>query len=108
MGMVQEAEKYKAEDEIHKERIEARNKLEQYAYCIRNTINDEKVNGAISAEDKKTVEDAVQKTIQRLDSNQDADKNEYETQLKELEDVCKPICAKMYQNGNAAGDMPDV
>lgn len=41
--MVQEAEKYKAEDEEHKTKIEAKNTLENYAYNMRNTIKDEKV-----------------------------------------------------------------
>ena len=42
--MVQEAEKYKAEDEEHKKRIEAKNSLENYAFNMRNTIRDEKVS----------------------------------------------------------------
>lgn len=42
--MVQEAEKYKSEDEAHKEKIEAKNSLENYAFNMRNTIRDEKVS----------------------------------------------------------------
>ena len=41
--MVQEAEKYKSEDEEHKKRIESKNGLENYAFNMRNTIRDEKV-----------------------------------------------------------------
>ena len=44
--MVQEAEKYKSEDEAHKERIDAKNALENYAFNMRNTIRDEKVGCA--------------------------------------------------------------
>ena len=44
--MVQEAEKYKSEDEAHKERIDAKNALENYAFNMRNTIRDEKVTSA--------------------------------------------------------------
>ena len=43
--MVQEAEKYKSEDAAHKERIDAKNSLENYAFNMRNTIRDEKVQG---------------------------------------------------------------
>merc|ERR1739836_15631 len=43
--MVSEAEKYKAEDEEHKKKVEAKNALENYAYNMRNTVNDEKVAG---------------------------------------------------------------
>ena len=41
--MVQEAEKYKSEDEDARKRIEAKNALENYAFNMRNTIKDEKV-----------------------------------------------------------------
>merc|ERR1711881_580509 len=51
--MVQEAEKYKAEDDANKTRIEAKNGVENYAYNIKNTINDEKLKDKIDAEDKK-------------------------------------------------------
>ncbi|KAM1167494.1 hypothetical protein ACFX19_030045 [Malus domestica] len=42
-NMVQEAEKYKAEDADHKKKVEAKNALENYAYNMRNTIRDEKL-----------------------------------------------------------------
>ena len=43
-----------------RESVEARNSLENYAYQIRNTINDEeKLGGKISEEDKETLEAAV-------------------------------------------------
>merc|ERR1719172_144232 len=38
--MVAEAEKYKQEDEAVKKRVEAKNKLENYSYQMRNTIDD--------------------------------------------------------------------
>ncbi|KAF0728222.1 hypothetical protein AaE_009460, partial [Aphanomyces astaci] len=51
--MVQEAEKYKSEDEANKLRIEAKNGLENYAYNLRNTLNDEKLQGKLDEADKK-------------------------------------------------------
>ena len=45
--MVQEAEKYKAEDEEHKKRIDSKNSLENYAFNMRNTIRDEKVSSLL-------------------------------------------------------------
>ncbi|XP_057436455.1 heat shock cognate 70 kDa protein 2-like [Lotus japonicus] len=49
--MVQEAEKYKAEDEEHKKKVDAKNALENYAYNMRNTIKDEKIGSKHSTED---------------------------------------------------------
>lgn len=41
--MVQEAERYKAEDEAARRRIDAKNSLENFAYNVRNTMRDDKV-----------------------------------------------------------------
>merc|ERR1712228_853234 len=47
--MVQEAEKYKAEDEAHKEKIEAKNGLENYCFQMRNSLDDEKLKEKFEA-----------------------------------------------------------
>ena len=41
--MVQDAEKFSAEDKDAREKVEARNQLESYAFNVRNTIKDPKV-----------------------------------------------------------------
>merc|ERR1712050_616744 len=105
--MVSDAEKYKADDENRKEQIEARNNLENYAYTMRNTINDEKAATALgSQESKKIIEDAIKKTIDWLEQNQNAEKTEYEREQKTLEDLCKPLMAKIPQG--AGSSMPDT
>ena len=101
--MVQEAEKYKSEDEEHKKKVEAKNSLENYAYNMRNTIKDEKIGSKLSAGDKKTIEDAIDQAISWLDNNQLAEVDEFEDKMKELEGVCNPIIAKMYQGGEGGG-----
>ncbi|PUZ36331.1 hypothetical protein GQ55_9G029900 [Panicum hallii var. hallii] len=93
--MVQDAEKYKSEDEEHKKKVEAKNSLENYAYNMRNTIQDEKIASKLPADDKKKIEDAVKQAIQWLDSNQLAEVEEFEDKMKELEGLCNPIIAKM-------------
>jgi len=50
----------------------------------------------------RRIEDAVDSAISWLDSNQLAEVDEFEDKMKELEGVCNPIIAKMYQ-GDAAG-----
>jgi heat shock protein 1/8 len=93
--LVQEAEKYKSEDEANRARVEAKNSLENYAFQVRNSINDEKLSGALSAEDKKKIDDAVTKTSSWLNSNQHAEKEEYEEEQKELEKIVTPILQNM-------------
>ncbi|KAF3520555.1 hypothetical protein DY000_02058862 [Brassica cretica] len=62
--MVQEAEKYKSEDEEHKKKVEAKNALENYAYNMRNTIRDDKIGENLAAADKKKIEDSVEEAVQ--------------------------------------------
>jgi len=106
--MVQEAEKYKSEDEDHKKKIESKNGLENYAYNMRNTIKDDTIASKLDAADKKKIEDAVEAAIQWLDQNQLAEADEFDDKMKELESICNPIIARMYQGGagGAAGAAP--
>ena len=41
--MVQEAEKYRGEDEIQRDRVSAKNGLESYCFNIKQTMEDDKV-----------------------------------------------------------------
>nr|ABX26256.1 heat shock protein 70-like protein [Panax quinquefolius] len=104
--MVQEAEKCKSEDEEHKKKVEAKNALENYSYNMRNTVKDEKIASKLPAADKKKVEDAIEDTIQWLESNQLAEADEFEDKMKELESICNPIIAKMYQGAGGEGGVP--
>ena len=81
--MLAEAEKFKEEDEAEASRIQAKNGLESYAYSLKNTIGEGKLS--ISDEDKQKIESQVSETINWLDNNQTATKEEYESQQKELE-----------------------
>jgi len=102
--MVEEAEKYKQEDDMTRQKIEAKNSLENYAYNVRNTIKDEKLKDKISEEDKKLIEDKTNEILQFIETNDDLNKEEYEEKEKELKNISNPIISKLYQNG--AG--PDV
>ncbi|KAI4322149.1 hypothetical protein L6164_021869 [Bauhinia variegata] len=102
--MVQEAEKYEADDEYHKKKVEAKNALENYAYNMRNTlrVRDEKIASELNPADKRKIEDAVEETITWHDGNQLAEADEFEDKMKEPEGLCYPSIAKMYLGGDAA------
>jgi L1 cell adhesion molecule like protein len=99
--MVHDAEKYKAEDEEVKKKVDAKNSLENYAYNMRNTVRDEKFAGKLDPADKAKIEEAINGAISWLDQNQLAEVDEFEDKMKELEGICNPIIAKMYQGGSA-------
>lgn len=106
--MLAEAEKYKEEDEREASRISAKNSLESYAYSLRNTLGDEKVDEKLDASDKEKLKKAIDETVDWLDNNTTATKEEYEDRQKELEGVANPIMMKFYQSTGGAppGGMP--
>merc|ERR1712054_351135 len=87
--MVQEAEEFAEEDKKVRDKIEARNSLENYVYSMKNTLSDSEkgVADKISDEDKETIEKALE------------DANE---KLKEVQGVCSPIISKVYQESGGA------
>jgi len=98
--MVEEAEEFAEEDRKIKERVDARNSLETYAYNMKNTISDsDKLADKLEEDDKNTIEEAVKEALDWLDDNQNAEKEEYEEKLKEIEGICNPIVSKVYQQG---------
>jgi len=102
--LVQEAERFKSEDDANRARVEAKNALENYCFQIKSTLNDEKMAGRISEEDKKKVTDAIASTTSWLDSNQSAEKEEFEDKQKALEAIVLPVLQSA--GGAGAGGMP--
>ena len=106
--LVKEAEKFKDEDKKVKERIEAKNHLEQYGYQIKQTLKDEKLKDKFSEDEKKQIEGKVDEVLKWLNDNPAASKEEYDAKLKEIEAVFNPIMQKIYQQaGRAPGGMPN-
>lgn len=105
--MVNDAEKYRSEDEKQRCNISAKNGLESYCFNIKSTMEDDKIKDKISEADKNTVMEKCNEVIAWLDANQLAEKEEYEHKQKELESLCNPIITKLYQGaGGAPGGMP--
>jgi len=104
--MVNDAEKFKDEDDKQKERISAKNGLESYCFNMKTTIEDDKVKDKISDDDKKKISDKCDEAIKWLDANQLGEVDEFNEKQKEVEAVCNPIITKLYQDAGGAGGMP--
>jgi L1 cell adhesion molecule like protein len=101
--VVEDAEKYRAEDEKVKMRVEAKNELESYAYNVRNSLNDPNISSKFSPEDKGAIEKAVKEVIDWLDHNQTAEIDELKYEKEKLEKIVAPIMTKIYQSGSGSG-----
>ncbi|XP_067019181.1 heat shock cognate 71 kDa protein-like [Acropora muricata] len=100
--MLREAERYKADDDAQRDKIQAKNSLESYAYHMKSTMEDNKVKDKISEGDKKLITDKCNEVVSWLDTQPDASKEEYERRQKELESICNPIITKLYQSAGGA------
>ncbi|KAJ9680007.1 hypothetical protein PVL29_021784 [Vitis rotundifolia] len=107
--MVREAEEFAEEDKKIKEKIDARNSLESYVYNMKAQINDkDKLADKLESEEKEKIETAVKEALEWLDDNQNAETEDYQEKLKEVEAVCNPIITAVYQrSGGAPGGSSD-
>jgi heat shock 70kDa protein 1/2/6/8 len=102
--MVQEAEKYAAEDKKVMERVETRNGAEAYLYNARNTLQEEKVKEKLSAEDIGAAEETIRLGLAWLDDYREADVDEIKDKQKQWEDAIRPVLVKLYAAADAAGE----
>jgi len=103
--MVSDAEKYKAEDDANRNRVEAKNALENYCFSLKSSISGE---NKLDPSDKAVLESKIEKTTKWLDDNQNAEKEEFEQQQKTLTELATPILQKAAGGGGmpAPGGVP--
>jgi len=105
--MVNDAEKYKAEDDTQRERISSKNNLESYCFNMKSTVEDDKLKEKISESDRNTIMTKCDEIIKWLDMNQTAEKDEYEDKQKEIEQICNPIIQNLYSQAGQGEGMPE-
>jgi heat shock protein 5 len=97
-NMLREAEEFADYDKQVKERIDAKNSLESYIYSMKNTIeNKDKLADKLLETEKTTIQDSLKEHEDWLSANQEAEKDDYEMRLKNIQKVCDPIIAKVYK-----------
>jgi len=108
--MVREAEEFADEDKKVKERIDARNGLESFVYNLKNTLDDDEKGLAdkLSPEDKKELQDMIDETLDWMEENPEAEKEEYDEKQKEVENISNPIMRQMYAGGEGGGEEEDM
>jgi len=100
--MVQDAEKFKAEDDVQKQRIDAKNGLESYCFQIKSSLEEPNLKDKIPEADKTAVLNKVNETVSWLDGNQTAETDEFKDKQKELESVVNPVMQKLYSSAGGS------
>jgi heat shock protein 1/8 len=105
--MVAEAEKFKDQDEVNKQQIEAKNTLESYIYSVRNTMSEDKFKDKFLSDEKETLTEKLTELDAWLSSSSSATKVDFDSKQKELETIFNPIMKRLYaETGSSPSDSP--
>lgn len=109
--MVEDAEKFREDDEILVKKIEAKNKLENFIYSSKNSLNSDENKSKLNDDDIKESSDIITDTIKWLENHQEENYEIYNDKQKELENTLKPFMIKIYGENGIPSDMsgmPDM
>ena len=104
--MLNEAEKYKAEDEETKLRIESKNELENYLFMIKNFSEDKEATTKLSSDNMNTLTRVISEATEWQDKNQSATKAEFDEKKKEIENIVNPLIASMKDTESTTDQSP--
>ena len=86
LEMLKDAEEFAEQDKLAKVKIDSKNSLESYIYSMKNSVEDpEKLANKLEDSEKKTIKEALKEAQEWLDKNASADKEAFESQLKDLQ-----------------------
>ncbi|CAJ0934680.1 unnamed protein product, partial [Mesorhabditis belari] len=91
--MIKEAEQFNADDALQRERNEAKNAFESFAFSLMEAL-----------EDGRTIEEQCTETIHWLETNQTAKKEEFERRRRELAAICDSFIKKINEASKIASD----
>jgi len=97
--MVNDAERFKDEDDKQKERITVKNSLESYIFNLKSSLDTEEVKSKLASDELSSAQSALDAALKWLDANQLAEKEEFEDKQKELETMSRPLMTKIYGQG---------
>jgi len=97
--MVNDAEKFKDEDDKQKDRISAKNGLESYIFNLKSSLENDQLKSKLTTDEVAAATSALDDALKWLDANQLAEKEEFEDKQKELETMSRPLMSKIYGDG---------
>jgi len=97
--MVNDAEKFKDEDDKQKDRISAKNGLESYIFNLKSSLDNDQIKSKLTPDELSTATTSLDAALKWLDANQLAEKEEFEDKQKELETLSRPLMSKIYGDG---------
>ena len=104
--MVEEGEKYKDEDNLYKEKIESKNKLDSLIYQTKSSIENDEIKSKLDDSEIKLLTDLCTET--QLWMEEDHSKEDYDNKLTEINGKINPVMMKVYSEGAGADGEGDI
>jgi molecular chaperone DnaK (HSP70) len=101
--MIKKADEFKDEDNKLKEKIEAKNGLENYLYNLKNSMIKRDDSPAILDEVKNELDPIIEEGIKWLEDNNKEETDVYKEKQKELEAKVNPLMQKLYSQTGIPG-----
>lgn len=93
--MLEIATEMAEKDKITKERILARNDLENHIYLVRNQLNE--IKNKLTESDQTTIQTAIKEALSWLEENQHVEKSFYVEKMKDFKSIIDPILSSYHQ-----------
>ena len=106
--MVNEAEKFKSEDEENKLKIEAKNDLENYVFMLENMMKESNTKDKLTQEQLNVINEGISSTREWLQANELADAMQYTNKKTDLENLINPIISSIPKPDSAENDSTNM
>ena len=100
--MVKDAEKFKADDEALKKRLDAKNDYENYCFLVKDSVNNEKLKDHFTNKDKVALADLCEEGLAWIDTHADSTVEEFAAQKEVVKSKYNPIMMKIYEEEKAS------
>ncbi len=100
--MIQEAEEFKEEDEIKKNKVNSKNDLENYVFQVSKTLKESQ--DKMLLEDFEKVQKYVDETNDWLDENDNMEASDYEEKILYFQDKVEPILSQISSHSSQEED----
>jgi len=101
--MVNDAERFKDDDEAQRERVAAKNGLEAFIFNVKASLDQDAVKDKLGAAEMSEARSQVDSALAWLDRNQLAEKEEFLDKQRELETAIKGFMEKVHGGGQQKG-----
>jgi L1 cell adhesion molecule like protein len=95
--MINEAEKFKAEDAEQQQRVSARSDLENYCYQMLDVSDTPTLWDNLSSEEQERLEEVCNDSLAWIEHNEDVTCAQLNAKKRECEAALKPLVTKMYK-----------